>query len=97
MGQFRCCKIQNFLLILDLKKYFRESAPEKSYVPKPFFRGPWIFWRNSFFSYFVYSAQFLKYFLGSEINLKHKYFDAHVDLCREAEDVNSFVIFYMKI
>jgi hypothetical protein len=97
MGQYQCCKIQNFLLILDLKNISEKVHQKKVRFKTVFFWSPGIFWRNSLFSYLFYSAQFLKYSFGSEIGLKYKYFYAHVDLCREAEYVSSFVIFYMKI
>jgi hypothetical protein len=66
-------KMQNFMLISDLKKCFRNTAPKMFYPKRSFFFLGTIFGGKAVF--------FLKYRFGA-LFLKHSFrADTHVDLC----------------
>jgi hypothetical protein len=48
----------DFMLISYLKEYFSSSAPEKSYIQKPFFQGFIIFVGKTFFQDYLFLEDF---------------------------------------
>jgi hypothetical protein len=71
IGQYRCQTIQNFMLISDLKEYFRKIHQKKVRHNKRFFWG--VGFKNKKEKYrIIFSGEFSSMFLfcGSKISIK---------------------------